>query len=147
MLFRTPLVCLLFLLGCATPLPPGAIDSQIAAWEAPSDQGPVIIGVVTDSGGTPQSGVAVTPHAGFATRFPGKAVVTDDLGRYRLDPAGGQVLRAEDDSPRHRMVGVCVGTCHSGKNPAAVLPWKDVRILDQAGIVERVDFVYEASSE
>ncbi|MDF1838127.1 MAG: carboxypeptidase-like regulatory domain-containing protein [Planctomycetota bacterium] len=161
MMPRSLVAILWLLLGCHVPLGPDpAGDSARApginapasenqgsakqtAWRKPSNRGPILIGVVTDPQGTPLPRIQVTPHAGMATRFPESPVETDDKGRYRLVPLGGQSLPGGPGQSNYRWIGVCVGSLNASGNPAELLPWKDVRVLDEPGIVVQMDFIYD----
>lgn len=115
------------------------------AWEAPSDDGPVLIGTVRGPDGTPLEGVEVTGHGGYATRFRLQSTSTDSEGRFRFAPIQGSPLGTPFDNPPELMVGVSVGSVRNA-NPPEFLPWRDLRIPNRPGIVERADFTYDEST-
>lgn len=122
-----------------------AIEGQYG-WSTPSATGPVLIGIVRDPHGAPLANIQVTPHGGFATRFPGTPVQTDELGRYRFDPPlSGSMMQGDDGEMSILYIGVCVGSV-SGVNPAAYLPWADIRVKNAAHVVERLDFTFDPES-
>jgi hypothetical protein len=87
------------------------------------------------------------PHAGIAIRFSEAPTVTNARGRLRLDLLECQVLFADEDEDRYRLVGACVDSLQSAGNPADLLAWNDVRLFDPPGVVERIDFVHDAGVE
>lgn len=113
----------------------------VASWCAPAADGPVICGTVTDPAGRPLAGVEVRPHGGFATRFPGTPVRTDAHGHYRIHPVEGSRIGNEAGG-WDLFVGVCAGSVQHA-NPAAFLPWKDVRVPQTPGFVLELDFVFD----
>lgn len=123
----------------------GACQAPPAAWNAPSQDGPVLCGTVTDPQGRPLAGIEVRPHGGFGTRFPGEPVRTDALGHYRIHPVVGSLMGNENGA-WDLYLGVCVGSISSGHNPAEFLPWKDVRVPQEAGAVVVLDFVFDPES-
>lgn len=131
--------------GCrAAPEDGSPADTTPSAeWDAPSETGPVLIGVVRDPSGRALEGIPVTLYAGFATRFRVASTKTDAHGRFRFDDVRGSQILDEDSGRWDWYVGVCAGSVESG-NPAAQLPWKDVRVPAQPGAVERVDFVFDS---
>ena len=132
---------LLLFAACQASSPAPLPAETSPAWNAPSSDGPVLCGTVRHPDGRPLAGVQVTPHAGFATRFPGPAVRTDAQGHYRIAPVTGSLIGGEDGVADF-YVGVCVGSA-DGVNPPEVLPWEDVRVPQAAGTVVVLDFVFE----
>jgi hypothetical protein len=112
----------------------------------PSAEGPVLIGIVSHPNGEPLADIKVTPHGGFATRFPGASTRTDSLGRYRFDPPlSGSMVEGDDGEMSALYISVCVGSV-SGVNPPVYLPWTDIRVLNAAHVVERLDFTFDPES-
>lgn len=132
------LALLLFAAATACHASPHA---AVEAWRAPAADGPVICGTVTDPAGRPLEGVEVRPHGGFATRFPGTPVRTDAHGHYRIYPVEGSLI-GNDVGGWDLYVGVCAGSVRDA-NPAALLPWKDVRVPQTPGLVMELDFVLD----
>ncbi len=128
---------------CPPPADPGSAPH--AAWDAPSDSGPVLCGEVRDPAGRPLAGVAVTLHGGFATRWRVAGATTDAAGRYRVEGIESSRIYDEQRQAWDHYVGVCVGSVSSG-NPAEFLPWKDVTVPDEVGAVVRLDFVFDPES-
>lgn len=150
------LLILFALIGfaCSAPPAPGfteprlrkCLAPEIQEWALPSELGPVLVGIVRDPEGRPLPNVLITPHAGFATRFPGKPTRTDESGRYRFDPILGSHIEGEENGGSMLYVGICFGEHESGRIPGEVLPWRDLRISNQPGVVKRFDFTFDSSN-
>lgn len=120
-----------------------ALVFAVTACSAPVDKehvGPCIHGRVTDVHGTPKVGVQVRAYGGFATRWGIGGTVTDENGYYELcGLEGGGMIKDEESGEWDLYVGVCVGDSE-GQNPAAVLPWKDVRLANKADALVELNF-------
>jgi hypothetical protein len=132
------LTLLLLAAAAACQTAPRAGDD---AWRSPATDGPVLCGTVTDPAGRPLEGVEVRPHSGFDTRFPGTPVSTDARGHYRIHPVEGSFI-GNEFGVWDLYVGVCAGSVQNA-NPAAFLPWKDVRVPQTPGFVLELDFVFD----
>ncbi|MBC8330319.1 MAG: carboxypeptidase regulatory-like domain-containing protein [Planctomycetes bacterium] len=144
---RLLLPCLV-MLGCAGPAGSVPLVEPAApevAWSQASAGGPVLIGEVRHPDGRPLAGVVVTLHGGFATRWRLATARTDAAGRFRFDTVEGSLIRDEQREEWDFYVGVCVGSV-SGANPAEFLPWVDLRVRRQPGVVVRQDFVFDPES-
>ncbi len=130
--------------GCASG-GPGHLERSCPEPPGPTLAGPVLWGVVLHPSGAPLAGVEVTAHGGFATRWPLASTRTDAEGRYRFEGVEGSRILDEERDVWDLYVGVCVGSVSSG-NPAAFLPWKDVRVPQDPGTVVRLDFVFDPES-
>jgi hypothetical protein len=130
-----------FIVALALCIPACTVPSA-TAWDVPSKKGPVLIGVVRQPNGIPMANVLVTPYGGFATRFPGIPTRTDQKGRYRFSPVHGSWMESESGEGSDLYVGVCVGPVPVGANTDEFSPWQDVRIQNEAGVVEQLDFIY-----
>ncbi len=102
--------------------------------------GPCIHGRVTDVHGVPQANVQVRAYGGFATRWGIGRTQTDENGYFKLCKLeGGGMIKNEETDDWDLYVGVCVGDSN-GQNPAAVLPWKDVRIANKPDAMVEMNF-------
>jgi len=130
-------VALMFTAACTAPW----------AHEAPSaaPHGDyVLAGRVVDSAGRPLADIPVRTFGGFATRWETGATRTDDTGCFRFPGATGSWIGDDDAQGRRTAyVGVCAGECDGG-NPAASLPWQDVRVAP--GVPMHVEFVLASSA-
>ncbi len=103
---------------------------------------PPLSGRVVDAAGRPLAGVPVRIYAGLATRWQTGETHTDAAGRFAFDEPNGSRMGGVD-GPGATWVGVSVGETVDALNPAAYLPWRDVRIQD--GGSETVDFVLDSA--
>ncbi len=115
-------------------------------WDSARQDGSVLVGVVTHPDGHALEGIRVTPCGGIATRFPGKSTHTDAEGRYRIEMIPGTLMRSAPDEEWKHYVGVYVGSVRADLNPPEYLPWKDVYVDRQPGVVQHLDFVFDPMS-
>lgn len=119
---------------------PNKMDPAAAPNEITEHVGPCIHGRVTDVHGVPKADVAVSAYGGIATRWGIGGTRTDSDGNYYLcGLEGGGLIKNEESDDWDLYIGVCVGDS-KGQNPAAVLPWKDVRLPNKPDAVVELNF-------